>query len=87
MKESYRKGIANHPNPESCVRRRKAACEALKGAQKARSYKTSMNASGTSARPTRAGLRTRKSCHAESLVCGKQPAGRRSRSSPHCCTM
>jgi hypothetical protein len=28
MKESHRKGIANHPDPESCVARRKAAIEA-----------------------------------------------------------
>ena len=36
MKESYRKGIANHPDPESCVCRRKAAGEALTGAQAGR---------------------------------------------------
>ena len=29
MKESYGKGIANHPAPESCVVSRKAAIEAL----------------------------------------------------------
>ena len=32
MKESYRKGPASHPGPESCVGRRKAAGEALTGA-------------------------------------------------------
>src|SRR5437764_4923668 len=32
MKESYRKGVANHPDPESCVASRKAAIEALTGA-------------------------------------------------------
>ena len=32
MKESYRKGIANHPDPESCESGRKAALEALTGA-------------------------------------------------------
>ena len=32
MKESYRKGVANHPDPESCVASRKAAVEALTGA-------------------------------------------------------
>ena len=32
MKESYRKGIANHPGPESCVADRKVAIEALTGA-------------------------------------------------------
>lgn len=32
MKESHRKGLAHHPDPESCVVRRKAAIEALTGA-------------------------------------------------------
>jgi hypothetical protein len=32
MKEPYRKGIANHPGPESCEGRREAALEALTGA-------------------------------------------------------
>ena len=32
MKESYRKGIANHPDPESCVGGREAVGEALTGA-------------------------------------------------------
>ena len=37
MKESYRKGIANHPDPESCRRcGRKAGREALTGAQAGR---------------------------------------------------
>ena len=31
MKESYRKGLASHPGPESCAGRRKAAGEALTG--------------------------------------------------------
>jgi len=31
MKESYRKGIANHPDPESCVGGREAVGEALTG--------------------------------------------------------
>jgi len=29
MKESYRKGIANHPDPEPCESGRKVALEAL----------------------------------------------------------
>ena len=33
MKESYRKGIANHPGPESCVIGRKVRHEALTGVQ------------------------------------------------------
>ena len=32
MKESHRKGVANHPDPESCVASRKTAIEALTGA-------------------------------------------------------
>ena len=32
MKESYRKGVASYPDPESCVASRKAAIEALTGA-------------------------------------------------------
>src|SRR2546421_4887795 len=32
MKESYGKGVANHPGPESCVASRKATIEALTGA-------------------------------------------------------
>src|SRR5437867_12420965 len=32
MKESYRKGVATHPDPESCVASRKATTEALTGA-------------------------------------------------------
>jgi hypothetical protein len=36
MKESHRKGLANYPDPESCVARRKATIEALTGAQAGR---------------------------------------------------
>src|ERR1700726_3557232 len=36
MKESYRKGVANHPDPESCVASRKATIEALTGAHAGR---------------------------------------------------
>ncbi len=32
MKEPHREGVAIHPDPESCVRNRKAAGEALTGA-------------------------------------------------------
>ena len=32
MKESHRKGVASHPDPESCVASRKAGREALTGA-------------------------------------------------------
>ena len=36
MKESYGKGVANHPGPESCVASRKATIEALTGAHAGR---------------------------------------------------
>src|SRR5580700_6867958 len=36
MKESHRKGVANHPDPESCVSSRKAGGEALTGAHAGR---------------------------------------------------
>jgi hypothetical protein len=32
MRESHRKGLASHPDPESCDGRREAAVEALTGA-------------------------------------------------------
>jgi hypothetical protein len=43
MKESYRKGVANHPDPESCECRRKAAGEALTGAQAGRILSCEIN--------------------------------------------
>jgi len=36
MKESYRKGVANHPDPKSCVWHREVTGEALTGAQAGR---------------------------------------------------
>lgn len=42
MKESYRKGLANHPDPESCGGRRKAAAEALTGAHAGRVLSSEM---------------------------------------------
>jgi hypothetical protein len=36
MKESRRRGVANHPVPESCVASREAAIEALTGAHAGR---------------------------------------------------
>ena len=38
MKESYRKGIANHPDPKSCAGSRKVAREALTGEQAGRIF-------------------------------------------------
>ena len=43
MKESYGKGIANHPDPESCAGRREAAREALTGAQAGRVLSCEIN--------------------------------------------
>jgi len=43
MKESYRKGIANHPDPESCAGRRKVTREALTGAQAGRVLSCEIN--------------------------------------------
>ena len=36
MQESYREGVANHPDPESCGGRREAPAEALTGAHAGR---------------------------------------------------
>jgi len=46
MKESYRKGVANHPDLESCAGRRKAAGEALTEAQAGRALSCEIIQSG-----------------------------------------
>src|SRR5215471_16377375 len=46
MKESHRKGVANHPDPESCVASRKATTEALTGAHAGRVLSCEIIASG-----------------------------------------
>src|SRR3984885_7222566 len=46
MEESYRKGLANHPDPESCVASRKAAIEALTGAHAGRVLSCEIIATG-----------------------------------------
>ena len=46
MKESHRKGVANHPDPESCVASRKAAIEALTGASAGRVLSCEIIATG-----------------------------------------
>ena len=46
MKESHRKGVASHPDPESCVASRKAAIEALTGAHAGRVLSCEIIASG-----------------------------------------
>jgi hypothetical protein len=43
MKESDRKGEANHPDPESCVGHRKGPTEALTGAQAGRASSCEIN--------------------------------------------
>src|SRR2546428_565970 len=43
MRESHRKGVANHPDPESCAGRRKVAREALTGAQAGRILSCEIN--------------------------------------------
>ena len=46
MRESYRKGSANHPDPESCVASRKTAIEALTGAHAGRVLNCEIIANG-----------------------------------------
>ena len=46
MKESYRKGVASHPGPESCVASRKATIEALTGAHVGRVLSCEIIATG-----------------------------------------
>ena len=43
MKESHRKGLANHPDPESCGASRKGIVEALTGAQAGRVLSCEIN--------------------------------------------
>jgi hypothetical protein len=50
MEKSYRKGVANHPGPESCVASREAAIEALAGAHAGRVLSCEIIATGV---PTR----------------------------------
>ena len=50
----------------------------------AESVEGSGSTKGTPKRLTRAGRRDGNTCPRDSEVCGKQPAGTRSRSSPHC---
>src|SRR5918995_5017564 len=46
MRESHRKGVATHPDPESCVASRKATIEALTGAPAGRVLSCEIIASG-----------------------------------------
>jgi hypothetical protein len=46
MKESYGKGVAIHPGPESCVASRKAAIEALTGVHAGRVWSCEIIATG-----------------------------------------
>ena len=47
MRESYRKGVANHPDPESCGVDRKGGAEALTGARAGEVLSREINDSGT----------------------------------------
>ena len=46
MKESYRKGVAIHPGPESCMASRKTAIEALTGVHAGRVLSCEIIATG-----------------------------------------
>ena len=46
MQEPHRKGLANHPDPESCVASREAAIEALTGAHAGRVLSCEIIATG-----------------------------------------
>ena len=46
MKESHRKGVAIHPDPESCMASRKATIEALTGAHAGRVLSCEIIATG-----------------------------------------
>jgi hypothetical protein len=46
MRESYRKGVAIHPGPESCVASREAAIEALTGVHAGRVLSCEIIATG-----------------------------------------
>jgi hypothetical protein len=46
MKESYRKGVASRPGPESCVASREAAIEALTGGSAGRVLSCEIIATG-----------------------------------------
>jgi hypothetical protein len=46
MEESHRKGLASHPDPESCVACREAAIEALTGAHAGRVLSCEIIATG-----------------------------------------
>ena len=47
MKESYRNGLASHPDPESCVGARKVAGEALTGVHAGQPLSCEITESGT----------------------------------------
>jgi RNA-directed DNA polymerase len=46
MEESYREGVANHPDPESCGVVRKGGAEALTGAHAGQVLSREINESG-----------------------------------------
>jgi len=84
MKESYRKGVANHPDPESCVTNRKVAIEALTGAHAGRVWSCEIIAIRADA-VTRDGRQHRRERHREPSADSAQseaPGTRAERVSP-----
>ena len=66
MKESYRKGPASHPDPESCVRRGDATGEALTGARTGQVLSCEITRSGTPTPLSEAEGNTGQDAHGES---------------------
>src|SRR5436309_49255 len=72
MQESYRKGVATHPDPESCVASRKATAEALTGAHVGRAADQGGHRAADTAPATEPGQRDERSARcAESRTTGQ----------------
>jgi hypothetical protein len=54
MRKSHRKGVASHPDPESCVVSREAGREALTGAHAGRASSCEINTTGVPTSSTKA---------------------------------
>ena len=65
MKESHRKGVASHPDPESCMASREAAIEALTGAHVGRVLSCEIIAIQSADAVTRDGRQHRRRRHRE----------------------
>ena len=68
MKESYRKGTASHPDPESCGSGRKASAEALTGAQAGQPWSCEIRQSGMPTLLSEAEGYTASGAHGEPLA-------------------